>query len=88
MADAIRVRRREYSCSPHLASSVSSLTAQLLTIPGAVTGFKEVSAARALNVQQPSDNTSMVWAGGAVEQPTITRRTRLVPDTYSPITCL
>jgi hypothetical protein len=31
---------------------------------------------------------AMAWAGGAVEQPTITGLTRLAPDNIQPIICL
>src|SRR4029079_14583615 len=40
--------------------------------------------------EQPSDIIlmAMTWAEGAVEQPTITERTRLSPDSLQPIICL
>jgi hypothetical protein len=40
MAGARVARRREEFLQPHLARCVSSLTASLLTIPGAVIGFE------------------------------------------------
>jgi hypothetical protein len=40
--------------------------------------------------EQPSDIIlmAMTWAGAAVEQPTITGRTRLGPHSVQPIICL